>query len=169
MKVEQKKLHNGNSYAVFHVPIKDKIVFMDKQLYCSDTDSYFVIWVDRFRFESVWFKCGSSVVPELARGNEVAWRSDYKFQYAERGFSHGIENPVPLANLVANNRVPSISFIDGITRTIWLMANGAKYFPIFTHDSIMAKNLYRYIGVKGSQIFSNNTLSVQLNECRLGT
>ncbi len=164
MKIEKRKLHHGNNYAVFHVPIRDKTVYMEKRLYGSDEDDYFVIWVDRFRFESVWFKCGSWVAPELARGNEQDWHNDHKYHYAEHCFNIGIDNPVPLASLKAYPHYPSLSFIDGITRTIWLMANGAKYFPVFVYDKNMADDLHRYIGVKGSPIFSNNDLLIYLDE-----
>lgn len=164
MKIEKRELHHGNSYAVFHVPVRDKTVYMKKRLYKSDEDDSFVVWVDRFRFESVWFKGGSSIVPELARGNEKAWRNDYKFTDAENGFSKGIENPVPLACMQANNNFPRVGFINGITRTIWLMANGAKYFPVFAYDKKTADNLHRYIGVKGSSVFSNNDLITALDE-----
>lgn len=73
------------------------------------------------------------------------WRKDYKFQYAEEGFSHGITNPVPLAQvnyestggvqnywskLTKKTQQGHLSFTNGITRTIWLLAHGAKYFPV---------------------------------------
>lgn len=164
MKIEQRKIHHGNDYAVFHVPVIAKMVYMEQRLYSTDDDAYFVILVDRHRFESVWFKCGSTVVPELARGNENNWRNDYKFHYAEQAFNIGIENPVPLAKLKANDSYPSISFIDGITRTICLMANGAKYFPVFTYDRNSAINLHNYIGMKNSKVYSNNDLMAYLNK-----
>lgn len=134
------------------------MVYMKQQLFCSEEDLYFIIWVDRFRFESVWFKSSSTYAPELARGNEKAWRNDYKFHHAEHGFEVGIDNPVPLAILSADKYFPNISFIDGITRTIWLMANRAQYFPVFAYNKESAENIYNYIGIKGSRIFSNNEL-----------
>ena len=70
----------------------------------------------------------------------------------------GIDNPVPLAILSADKYFPNISFIDGITRTIWLMANRAQYFPVFAYNKESAENIYNYIGIKGSRIFSNNEL-----------
>lgn len=62
------------------------------------------------------------------------WRLDSKFPDAERGFAQGERNPVPLA-LVSCNRFhgesrPSIGFTNGITRTLWLLANGAPMFPV---------------------------------------
>ncbi|WP_138956507.1 plasmid fertility inhibition factor family protein [Vibrio ichthyoenteri] len=163
MKIEQRKCH-GYDYAVFHIPINDGMVYMKQRLQPSDEDCYFVIFVDRYRFESVWFKGGSGVAPELARGNEKAWRKDYKFHHAERGFSHGIENPVPLAVMQANYDYPRVGFTDGITRTVWLLANGAKNFPLFAFNKKTAEYLYKYIGIKGSKVFSNNELITYLND-----
>ena len=163
MKIEQRFIH-GRSWCVFHVPTRDGLVFMKQENYASQSDEYFIVFVDRMRFESVWFKCGSRVVPELARGNEVIWRKDYKFHHAEKGFSHGITNPVPLATLSAYSGYPHISFIDGITRTIWLLANGTEQFPVFVYDENTATNLHNYIGVKASKILSNNALFLRFNE-----
>jgi len=77
---------------------------------------------------------------------------DRKLHYAERGFSYGIENPVPLANVVCYERTEEIpiyrkkylifkrlvkiqeEFFDyvaltnGITRTIWLISAWCKIF-----------------------------------------
>ncbi|MCW8348708.1 hypothetical protein MD535_22220 [Vibrio sp. ZSDZ65] len=87
-----------------------------------------------------------------------------KFHYAEKGFSFGVENPVPLANMTTNKDYPSVGFINGITRTIWLLANGAQYFPAFVFDKEVANKLHRFFGVKGSRVLSNNELFFQLNE-----
>jgi hypothetical protein len=66
VRVEQRKFH-GDNYAVFYIPIKEKMVYMKQQLFCSEEDLYFIIWVDRFRFESVWFKSSSTYAPELMK------------------------------------------------------------------------------------------------------
>ncbi len=137
---------------------------MSADLYSSEEDCSYVIFADRFRFESVWFKCGFNEAPDLARGNENSWRNDYKFHLAEDGFNGGIENPVPLATFSSFDCYPSVSITDGMTRTIWLMANGAKYFPVFTYGKESAINLHRYIGVKNSRIYSNNDLYIYFDK-----
>jgi hypothetical protein len=92
-----------------------------------------------------------------ANGSEDTWRSDYKFDHAVDGFSHGEKNPVPLANvscLMARERIatmkrrwifferkvserkdkfPYVAFTNGVTRTIWLAAHHAKCFPVECH------------------------------------
>jgi hypothetical protein len=50
-----------------------------------------------------------------------------KYVDATGGFSKGIINPVPIA-LIGCSDV--ISFTNGITRTKWLIRNGALYFPV---------------------------------------
>lgn len=66
---------------------------------------------------------------------EAGWRADRKFGDAQTGFAHGRDNPVPIA-VIGVHDTPhaggpgSVAFINGITRTIWLLANGAKAFPI---------------------------------------
>ena len=137
---------------------------MKKAVCRTDDDEFFIVLVDRMRFESVWFKGGDRVVPELARGNELVWRKDYKFHLAEKGFSHGIKNPVGLACLQANSQYPQVSFTDGITRTIWLLANGASLFPVFTYSRSTANNSHLYIGARSSCIISNNELFDKLNQ-----
>ncbi|WP_322805349.1 hypothetical protein SO574_23555 (plasmid) [Vibrio alfacsensis] len=168
MKVEQLSFY-GRKYAVFHIPITNGTVFMKQQIHLSEKNAFYIVYVDRMRFESVWFKGNSQVAPELARGNENAWRNDYKFHLAEKGFSHGITNPVSLAKLQSNTRYPKISFIDGITRTVWLMANGAKEFPVFSYDIDNAHRLHDYIGVRNAPFVSNNDLFLHFQKRGLGS
>ena len=163
MKVEKVTIY-GQQHAVFSVCTRNKIVFMKKAIFQTEVDDSFIVLVERIRFESVWFKCGDRVAPTLARGNELIWRSDEKFHFAEKGFGYGVENPVPLACMSASSAYPQVSFVDGITRTIWLMANGVGQFPVLTHSFEEARNLHRYIGVKASSIISNNELLDRLNQ-----
>ncbi len=70
------------------------------------------------------------------------WKNDRKYHYASQGFSQSIDNPVPIAYVACHEHIFKklvkaekyivyyVSFIDGITRTIWLLVHGAKYFPI---------------------------------------
>lgn len=68
-------------------------------------------------------------------GDESVWRADYKFDHAAGGFAHGIGNPVPLAKIGVHlpksvEGRTSVAFTNGITRTLWLLANGAAAFPV---------------------------------------
>lgn len=75
---------------------------------------------------------------QLAYENEANWRRFRKFPEAERCFSWGITNPVSLA-LSGCYQTKSgnfgSGFSNGVTRTIWLLANGAKEFPVLSFEN----------------------------------
>ena len=106
-----------------------------------------VLVVDAQKFLKLWRNTTCDAHKTVARGVPETWRNDYKFHWAAKGFSEGASNPVPLASI--NYEVSSrgllsslmdgggmsrplrvINFNDGITRTIWLLSNGADSFPI---------------------------------------
>lgn len=113
-----------------------------------------VVEVDAKKLLSLWQKEPNSHTPELLHGDPVKWKQDYKFHHAESGFSGGEKNPVPLAEIGCNThkewiaiyrrkflffrafmgyrqeQFNYVSFSDGITRTIWLLAHGADIFPV---------------------------------------
>lgn len=92
-----------------------------------------------------------------------AWKKDYKFSQAEEGFLLGEGNPVPLAEIGYREYPdPSISFTNGITRTIWLLANGATAFPIECYIR-GAEMIHRYAGVEWSQPKSVEQLTGHLS------
>ena len=116
---------------VFAIPTNQKTVYMSLDI--EEKFTTFVLLLDTQKFIRAWrvsqddgyFKGYNTGDPEL-------WRKDRKFHYAEQGFSLGLVNPVPLADISATGRFPNcnISFVDGVTRTIWLLANQAEYFPV---------------------------------------
>ena len=75
--------------------------------------------------------------------------TDYKYHYAEEAFAKSVESPIPLALIHAGepSNKPSIFFTDGITRTIWLIANHALSFPIFTQGAESAHLLNDLVGL----------------------
>ncbi|MEZ8236038.1 hypothetical protein AB6C62_21285 [Vibrio splendidus] len=82
-----KVIIHGHEFAVFSIPVKSgEIVYM-KQCLAPIASERFVIIVDRMIFESVWFKGGDKIVPELARGGISTWQKDYKYSKADKGFS----------------------------------------------------------------------------------
>mgnify|MGYP000112002599 CR=1 FL=1 len=144
----------GDMYYVFDVQVNTGIVKMRCRAdYVGDEDDYFVVMIDRYRFESLWYKLNDSTVPHLARGTVEAWKTDDNYTSADEGFSFSIDSPVPLAEVKSVN-----DFINGYTRTIWLMANGAKQFPVYVYDRVTAEELLQSVGVKGSQCYSNRDL-----------
>lgn len=140
-----------------------------------------IVIVDRGKFLNLWQKSLRSDERLLAAGDESAWRRDYKFHYAETAFSGGIDNPVPLADLQCHlrdkegtitslseqifsdnyigKRIPYCSFTDGITRTLWLLANGAESFPVRT-DSYSYERLKFYAGAEGTDDIIQSLMDV---------
>ncbi|HAU1387081.1 TPA: hypothetical protein F8R95_09320 [Legionella pneumophila] len=122
--------------------------------YSNDECSDKTIIIDSNKFLKLWQNDPRQSEKKLAFGNEPVWRNDYKFHYAEKGFSSGENNPVPLAYIHCYNcndydagTMPYCVFTDGITRTIWLLANGATCFPVMT-DSKSYELLKLYAGIQ---------------------
>lgn len=118
--------------AVYAVPtMKAGTVFMRVIASNYNNDRRAVVVVSAQKFLAAWQRNPYYQEP-LAFADERGWREDYKFEEAEKGFAHGSANPVPLALIGVNNEKAgaSVGFTNGITRTIWLLANGATAFPI---------------------------------------
>jgi hypothetical protein len=108
-----------------------------------------IVFVDSERFLKLWQNDPDGQESKLAHGSKEVWESDYKFDLSEKGFSHGIENPVPLAYCsceICPKVGPHSGFTNGITRTIWLLAKGASSFPVEASNEC-AINLNKYAGI----------------------
>lgn len=138
-------VHGHSRAVVFEVDTSAGPVYMSlSETTCMDRRS--VAIVDAGKFLALWRASPYRLHKEIATGNIDTWRRDSKYHYAEAGFSGGITNPVPLAQvsyefeeergmfwrriLKLAPHQGSISFTDGITRTIWLFCNGARSFPV---------------------------------------
>lgn len=115
---------------------------------CADRTNYlnderFVVLVDCIKFYQFWRQSRQSHCPEYSN----MWR-DRKYADAEEGFSASLRSPAPLAEVSAYPRdgQPGVYFTNGITRTIWLIANGAKAFPVGIHGADEATFLSQYAG-----------------------
>ena len=141
-----------------------------------------VVIVDALRFLALWKLEPYNFNSELSRGNPDTWKSDRKFSHAEQGFSKGVTDPVPLANVVCNPHIEHdamyekkyifvkklvgykerefdyVDFNNGITRTIWLLTHGAPYFPVECHNTDGTERLYQNCGVQGSEIYTVHQL-----------
>lgn len=114
-------------------------------------DEIFVVNVDALKFYYFWLV--SSLYEEyIHRSNHCLliknMPDDYKFKHAVDGFA-SVHSPVPLANVSArfvDNR-PYIGFTNGVTRTFWLLVNGAKSFPMEVYGEEAAKYLYEFAGI----------------------
>lgn len=132
-------LVNGNKCYM-----RNRFEDLDEELY--------VVHVDALKFYYYWLS-SSIFLDRKQRSNECLllknMHEDYKYYRAADGFSRGEENPVPLAYICPRNErgCDCIFFINGVTRTMWLLANGAKSFPIEVHYKDTAQYLYNLVGV----------------------
>ncbi|MEI8620031.1 hypothetical protein P4S66_03705 [Pseudoalteromonas sp. B129b] len=139
----------------FEIPISnDRKVYMsvEKSNYCNDERC--VVLVESNKLLELWRNEPYSIHREQSMGNPTTWSHDRKYGQAKRGFSFGIENPVPLADVtcgeatknhpiykrkfllfktligIEKEQIEYVAFTNGITRTIWLLANQAPFFPV---------------------------------------
>lgn len=135
-------------------------VYMRTSLH-GQADHRAVVIVDAAKFLAAWqeasrerlLKNGVLSGPDnLPFLDESGWRADYKFSKAKDGFAQGIDNPVPLAE-VGPFRSPdakgpyAIGVTNGMTRTIWLLANGAQAFPVEC-SATSAQAIHANVGLK---------------------
>ncbi len=95
---------------------------------CALDGNSFAVMVDGDGFYHAWLASNGHVGCPL----RVDMPADRKFASAVDGFARGISSPVPLADVEAMRtaRGISISFNNGVTRTLWLLANHAMAFPV---------------------------------------
>ncbi len=117
-------------------------VFMSLRSRANNAD-VFVVNCDADRFYLAWLRSGNFAIPRQAMPH------DYKYEGACRGFAHGRENPVPLADVAAYvwMKEPRVMFNNGLTRTFWLLANLATAFPVRVHGAASAQLLHHLAGV----------------------
>lgn len=112
----------------------------------------YVVHVDGEHFYRHWLNRASPVNhPERTDQAilRVDMRQDYKFERAETGFTRR-PTPVPLADVFATHAEDGrllIHFNDGITRTIWLIANWSASFPVALQSQEDAMRLHAIAGV----------------------
>lgn len=165
----------GNQIAIFRVPTTlrgDAYLSVSRSNYQNDVRS--VVEVDAARFLDLWRQPYSSH-EDVAQGSPDTWPQDYKFHHAEEGFAEGESNPVPLAEIscfqqvieqpvwqrhfwlfrkllrVDTIRFPTLSFTNGVTRTIWLLTAGATVFPVEVQQRDAAL-LQEMAGVAGGSV-----------------
>lgn len=117
---------------------------------------------------------GHRAVPH---GNPQTWVKDSKYKDAAEGFSFGCDNPVPLATVsfniatrfitsykfllfgkeVREERFSYVAFTNGVTRTIWLLAHGCKFFPVEC-EMPGAIDLHRLAAANGTTILTVRSL-----------
>src|SRR5918999_6221175 len=168
------KRYGTTMMAIFSVSLADrKPVFMCVQETPYENEHRGVVLVDARKFLKLWRADPYKTHQDIARGNPETWRQDRKFTSAAEGFSYGIKNPVPLAQVgyaevkqtsvsykflwfgrqEQTRHARSVSFIDGITRTIWLLSHGCRAFPVECRMPAALK-LHRAASVAGTRVFT---------------
>ena len=138
------------NHAVWEVPLPSgRSCYMSVRGGGADTD-HFVVIVDADRFFQRWQRsaAGEGRNAQIPVPPKERLHLDRKYPDAEEGVAQGRANPVPLACAGANPpRYPhEISFTNGITRTFWLIANGAEAFPVMVVGQRSAKRLHALAG-----------------------
>jgi hypothetical protein len=168
------KRYGTTMMAIFSVPLADREpVFLCVAETPYENAHRGVVIVDARKFLTLWRAQPDGLQREIAQGNPDTWRQDRKFPAAAEGFSYGFTNPVPLAQVgyadikhtavsytflrfgrqEHTRRMRYVSFIDGITRTIWLLSHGCEAFPVECRMSSALK-LHRAVSVAGTKVFT---------------
>jgi len=131
--------------------IEDKIIFsLPKKLFMESSKNNGIIILHREDFLKLWKNEPNPINKELNEGNPEIWKKDSKYKEAERGFSYGYKNPVPLGKIVINknkeNNILYAALDDGITRTIFLLSNNIIYIPFqIVEINVSIKELETYL------------------------
>jgi len=113
------------------------------------TTSGFVVHVDAANLYRAWRASAEREgLPHPVSRRQM--RRDRKFHLAVESFLAGAGSPVPLAYVTARvdcSGRTAVSFVDGVTRTYWLLANGAASFPVWTPTREEAGLLHQVAGL----------------------
>ena len=144
--------YQGMRTTIFSVSLPDRPpVYMSVKSTSLDDETGIVI-VDAQKFLDLW-KNTPGNHRELAHGNRQTWMSDNKYPDAEVVFSRGISRPVSLAEIsfstLPNSEKPYVSIVNGVTRTIWLLANVCGAFPVECQIDENAEKLHHIASVSG--------------------
>lgn len=131
---------------ILKIPLhKNRIVYMF--LPCIHSlYSESVVIVDPQKFKQVWGGDYSDCSP-----NE--WMKDKNYANIEYLFMNSSKSPVKLQEIGAMKQDGKFYFVDGITRTIWLLANDASYIAF--RCSTFKKNDIKLEMAAGCQIQSD--------------
>ncbi len=145
-----KLIKNDGSNAVWKISLSnEQNCYMSAKRNYANNDNSFIVNVDSERFYHAWLKSSVENNGHCVARQEMPL--DYKYTDAEVGFSHGIENPVPLADAyvypVNDDQDLVLSLSNGITRSFWLIANQADSFPIHVINKDIANQLHKLVGI----------------------
>ncbi len=124
------------------------IVYMAVDRTPYRNDERYVTIVEARAFYALWMSTRGKQwgFPNLP-ANEGEFPRIRKWKDQAQCWSHGLPNPVPLAEIGCSvEHGTGLGFIDGITRTSWLLHNGAAAFPVLSHAERSALELDHYAG-----------------------
>lgn len=128
---------------IFKIPIKNcfEYVYMKPN---NMYPNYNCVNISSELFADIW---GDS-----ANTGPEKWAQDWKLQNRniKSYFDEGIINPVPLA-VVARIQNNKLYLADGTTRTLWLLVNGAKAFPLSCPPEY-TKELIKLAGIEQKEL-----------------
>ena len=174
----------ASTSVVFEVPVINGPVYMRAVVPHGMQDKRALVFVNAEKFRKLWANEPYSIHQEQALGSPATWPYDRKFGQAQKGFSQGADNAVPLAYVHARaelknvpivkkyfglftrtvgfekRALPYVCFTDGVTRTIWLLNYGAPVFPVMV-DQTEAKALYQFCGEGGGPVPFTHLLTQQ--------
>jgi hypothetical protein len=162
--------------AFFDVPIENGEVTMVFNAHRHQPDYCAVVWVEELPFRELW-KNEEAIIHLQAFGNPEIWRKEERFDKVGIGFGESKTRPMPMGLVhyeqymrrtrrrsgfggkwdESYEHVDSIGFTDGITRSIWLMSHGARFFPIRCTIS-GAEKLHDLAGAPGSKVWTVKSL-----------
>lgn len=152
-----KLLTMNNDSANWQIELANgNVCYMSNHFTAVDNEFY-LVHVDALRFYQYWL---SSSIVELDKHRSIncpvkrLMHKDYKYHWAVAGFSKGRSNPVPVAQVYAENNkgAPYLGFVNGVTRSLWLLANEATSFPVEVYGEKPAKNLFNVAGIGNNYI-----------------
>lgn len=159
---------------IYTVPLPNMdSVYMSMTVTEYGRENSAVVIVDAQKFLQLWRSDPHGTHAELANGTPLTWPTDYKYDRAVAGFSHGRANPVPLPDVSFGTATPQsgsrnffkrqeqvgyIAFTNGITRTIWLLTQGCKAFPVKCSVEC-ASDLFRFAGAEDTTFHSLSELA----------
>ncbi|MBR0100961.1 MAG: hypothetical protein IJP90_14790 [Treponema sp.] len=118
-------------------------LFGDEAYYMVSNEKHFLI-IDSSYFDKQWKKSSFKIQKILA--NIENKKNDYKYNKAEKGFSFGEKNPVPVVDVFLevdnNDIIPTLN--DGLTRTNYLLSKNVKKLVFSINENIKLKNTKSY-------------------------
>lgn len=134
--------------AIWNIPVDGPVsAYMKVTRSNYQNGKRFVVVVSAREFYAFWRAV------EILKGSQSQLRPpalddipmDRKWKWQAQCWEPGKDNPVPLANIGFHKR-HGIGFVDGITRTLWLLYHRAASFPMEVYGRETADKLHEFFG-----------------------